>query len=602
MMTTYSLVASVPGPGLLFGLVLVTAIVGGYAARIVRVPRVVGFLLGGVVLRLILSAAMKQPQSGSVTEDLAAAALPLGAITNLALGLILFAIGGVFERSRLRAGGVTMFKQSLAEVGCSLLLVFVLVTVALLITRGSSLMGEHLVLALLLAVSCIATAPAATLFVLQEYEAKEPVTERILGLTGLNNVVCVLAFFCVFLVLSSLGVIQASGLVAAHVGLSLLAATVGSVVLGIVTGAVISIIHGKLPLPETLLFFFAFFILLGAGESWLWKNYGVSYNFLLTSLVIGAVFSNVAIDAPRLEHTLKTVGAPVFAGFFVLAGYNLHLGDLAHMGWLGAAYVVARTAGKVVGCAIGARWAGDAPRNGERIGSAMLCQAAVVIGLCDFVHRASPGEFAREFSAVILGSVVVFEVIGPLLVKRCVVLAGEVKAITLMRRASVQSEGGSIVRITLQSLRRLVGLEPRNTNNDKGSMLVEHIMRTNIQFLHASTTFDEVLHFIERSTYSHFTVVHEDGTYAGVIHFSDVRDVIYDPALCELITAVDLADPDSPTIPADVTLNELFDVFTGSNLTVLPVVEKVEHSRIVGVVEQRDLLKALHRSPAQAPS
>lgn len=127
-------------------------------------------------------------------------------------------------------------------------------------------------------------------------------------------------------------------------------------------------------------------------------------------------------------------------------------------------------------------------------------------------------------------------------------------------------------------------------------MRVEHIMRTNVHFIHASATFDEVLHFVERSTYSHFPVVYEDGEFMGVIHFSDIRDVIYDPTLSRLVTAVDLVDPDSATVPMDMTLTDLLDVFTGQNVGVLPVVERGGSKQIVGVVEQRDLLRALHVS------
>jgi CBS domain-containing protein len=121
-------------------------------------------------------------------------------------------------------------------------------------------------------------------------------------------------------------------------------------------------------------------------------------------------------------------------------------------------------------------------------------------------------------------------------------------------------------------------------------------MRTNIQFLRAAATFDEVLHFIERSTYNHFTVVEEDGKFVGVIHFSDVRDVIYDPTMSVLVSAIDLADPDSTVVPADMRLSELLKVFTTENVGVLPVVQRAEDRHVVGIVEQRDLLRALHVS------
>ena len=72
---------------------------------------------------------------------------------------------------------------------------------------------------------------------------------------------------------------------------------------------------------------------------------------------------------------------------------------------------------------------------------------------------------------------------------------------------------------------------------------------------------DDVLHFIERSTHSHFPVVEDDSTLAGVIHFSDVRDVIYDPAMRDLVTAIDLANPDFTVVTPDTPLRDLLEAF-----------------------------------------
>jgi CBS domain-containing protein len=177
------------------------------------------------------------------------------------------------------------------------------------------------------------------------------------------------------------------------------------------------------------------------------------------------------------------------------------------------------------------------------------------------------------------------------------VQGGEVKAATLLKRGGPAIGGGSIVRLTLQSLLRVFGAGPRSGETDPEVMRVEHIMRTNVQFIRASATFDEVLHFIERSTYNHFPVVTDEGEFTGVIHFSDVRDVIYDPTLRELITAVDLTDPDSRTVPPSMTLTDLLEVFASENVGVLPVSEQADSRRVVGVVEQRDLLRALHLPP-----
>ncbi|UCE58983.1 MAG: CBS domain-containing protein [Phycisphaerales bacterium] len=582
------------GPGLLFGLMLLAAIVGGHIAHLIHCPRVIGFVVCGAILRGVMYAAYGHEAGTGEHKALEAAVEPLGAIQDLALGLILFLIGGVFERAKLKAAGIRTLKISGAETALSVLFVFVGCLTAALLTQSQYGPLQILILALLLGTAAIATAPAATLFVLQEYESKGSETNTILGLTGTNNIVCIVLFYSIFLILASLGAITTPSILAERLWLALACTTLGSVGLGIVCGTLLTIVHAKLPLTETLLVFFALFILLGAGEKWLLGHYGTSFNFLLTCVVIGGIFANIAIDSQKLLDALRTIGFPIFAGFFVLAGYGLHIGDLLHMGWIGGAYVVCRFLGKTVGCELGGRWVGHPQQPGSRLGSALLCQAAVVIGLASFVERNWQSQLAKTFSTVVLGSVVVFELLGPLLVKRCVVQAGEVKAMTLLRRAGPATEGTSIVRVTLLSLLRLFSGGRRATPDKPETLCAKHIMRSSVQLIPAAATLDEVLHFIERSTHSHFPVVDEHGTLSGMIHFSDVRDVIYDPAMRELVTAVDLADPYSAVVSMDLPLPELLDVFTKQNVAVLPVVEQTGSKRIIGLVEQRDLLRALH--------
>lgn len=583
------------GPGLLMGLMLVTAIVGGHAARFIRMPAVVGYLTGGIALRSLLGVVWGAACEGEAISPLEKAADSLGAVKDLALGLILFAIGGVFDRAKLKATAQRASRIGLCESALSFSFVAVGCVTVLLITNTTLGLADAVALSALLGVAAIATAPAATLLVLQEYDAKGPITDTILGLTGINNVTCIVAFYCLFFTLAWMGVIDTPPAVSEHILLSLAATTVGSVVVGVAVGSLLSVTHAELPLSETLLIFFAAFILLGAGEQWLLNAYGFSFNFLLAALIAGAVFANTAIDAQKLAQSLRTIGAPIYAGFFVMAGFGLHLSDLGHMGWMGGAYVVFRLAGKVVGCRIGVRWAGAPARAEGSLGFAMLCQAAVIIGLATFVDRYWQSPLAQRFVTVVLGSVVVFELIGPLLVKRAVVLGGEVKAITLLRRGASERQGGGTLALTVQSLARLFGIKLAGSVSID-QMRVGHIMRTNVQFIHASHAFDEVLHFIERSTDNHFTVATDDGMYAGVIHFSDVRDVIYDPAMRDLITAIDLADAGSPVVSKDVGLDSLLEIFSRHNLGVLPVVESAESRRVVGQVEQRDLLAVLQRA------
>ncbi|MCP4591431.1 MAG: CBS domain-containing protein [bacterium] len=594
--------AVIPRPGLLFGFMLVAAVLGAYAARRARLPRVVGYLAAGIALKVILMRLLDpghNPESADVWQ---AAEQTLRPIKDLALGLILFSIGGVFETRHLRSVGMRLLRISLAEVIASCLLVFFGCATVLMLTTQEFGAAEYLPLAALLGAAGIATAPAATLFVLGEYDAKGPMTDTILSLTGLNNIVCIALFYVLFLVLSHTGAISTD--LGAHRSLWLLVLTTlgGSVMLGLVLGALISIVHSKLPAVETMLIFFALFVVLGNGEVWLLEHRGVSYNFLLTSLVIGAVFSNVALAPEKLESSLRLMGGPIFAGFFVMAGYGLHIGDLAELGPVGVAYIGFRLLGKWLGCRLGTRWADASDQVRPYVGLGLLCQAAVVIGLADYVRHYWMHPLADQFATVVLGSVVVFELIGPLLVKWVVVRTGEVKAVSMMvRRTPVAVEGASITRLTLNSLLRTLGIAGGSTSSSSKPLQVKHILRSNVQLLHAGATMTEVLHFVESSRYNHFPVVDEENQLLGVIHFADLRTIIYDPGLRDLLTAVDMADPDSRVVTLDTPLEDLLNIFREEDtLGSLPVVAGEGSRHLLGTVEQRDLLRALHLTRADA--
>lgn len=575
---------------------LVAGLVGAYVSRYLRIPKVVGYLLAGAALGAGLRWLFDYNDDAEARAALDASAEPLKTIKNVALGLILFTIGGVFDKNRLRLTGPRIARLALVEAVTVVVLVSSACFASGLLDRAGMSFADLAVLSLLLAIVALATAPAATVLVLQEYEAKGPITNTILGLTGINNVLALVGFYSVFLALASIGAIPTRGAVTQSPLLALFAMTAGSIVLGVAAGTLLSIVYARLALSETLLIFFTLFILLGTGENWLLTHKGVSFNFLLTAMVIGAVFANLTVDAPKLEATLRVMGTPLYAAFFVLAGYGLHLKEVPALGITGVAFLIARFGSKTLAGRWGGRWVGLPPQAGVDLGSAMLCQAAIAIGLSAFAEHYWDHPAASRFATVLLGSVVIFECIGPLLLKRCVVAAGEVKAVTLLRRSGgAADEGGAVTRLTLESLGRLVGWKRSPLRTGAESLEVRHIMRRNVETLRASEPFDDVLHFIERSTHAHFPVVHDDGTFCGVIHFHDVRDVIYDPVLAGLLTAADLSDQAAVFVPIDLPLDHLMEEFRRHNVSVLPVVESLLNQRLVGMVEQRDLLRTVRQ-------
>ncbi|MFH2204095.1 MAG: CBS domain-containing protein, partial [Elusimicrobiota bacterium] len=293
------------------------------------------------------------------------------------------------------------------------------------------------------------------------------------------------------------------------------------------------------------------------------------------------------------EQTLETVSLPIFALFFVLAGYSLHLEELSHLGVLGIVYIAARSAGKILGVRRMAQRHGEDTKLRENTGLGLLCHAGVAVFLGSYLVRHWSDPLAQQINTVILASVALYELVGPFLVKHVAISAGEVKTVTLLRPGFFKptwiSPGPG-----LRNLAREYNPGKVKKGTVAKPLTAGDLMRTNIHYLPAAARFDEVLSFIERSRFHDFPVVNPEGKYLGVIHFEKVRNHIYNPVTDKLVTAVSLADQATPCVTPQTELPKLLELFHKHNLGDLPVVKDTVSLQMIGIIEQRDLLKILH--------
>jgi nucleotide-binding universal stress UspA family protein len=145
---------------------------------------------------------------------------------------------------------------------------------------------------------------------------------------------------------------------------------------------------------------------------------------------------------------LRTLDAPIFLVFFVVAGAGVHLDELAVVGLPGVVYVVARMAGKVGGGWIGAELTrpGRRARWGPWVGAGLSPFAGMAIGLAAFTlekaTQAGLDGLGQSVSAIVLGSVVVFELIGPVAVGKALDRTGESGADAAVGATGDAEQGG----------------------------------------------------------------------------------------------------------------------------------------------------------------
>ena len=576
-----------PEPNLL-GIVvaggLLTGLLGGYLARWVRIPSIVGYMVSGILVHQIAKRlGWNEPIKSTVAS--------LNIVTDVALGLSLFMISRVFESRRLRAIWQSLGRMSLTEIAMTSMTTALGCSIAAKFVFGVNF-GFSLMIGLLLGFVAVATAPAATHLVLNEYEAKGPTTDHLLGMTGLNNLASVVGFNIVLIVFAWLSLPQGPAMTGGAHWINLLLISIGSLTLGLLLGALLSKLHAWLTLAETVVIFFTTFLALSVTTYLLRKSLGLEINPLVVVIGMGAAFSNLATNPQRFEETIATIGAPILLIFFVLAGYNLHIEKLSDLGWLGLVYVITRSAGKIISIKLAMRSIGSGIGVPSNAGFGLLCQAGVAIGLGAMLMRYWPGEIANSLNTVIMASVALYELIGPMLLKTTIVRAGEVKAITLLRPTAshtLQSDQpGSI----LEKFRHAFIRKKLGGQILEEALTAKHIMRTNIQALSNAATFDEVLDFVEKSRLNDFPVVDSQQHYVGTIHFRSLRDLMYNPTLGNLVTAGDLVDSDIVAIRPFMPLPEVLERCQQHHLGAIGVVD--ENNRLIGIVEQRDLFRAMH--------
>ncbi len=384
------------------GVILLLALLAGHIVKWLRVPEVTGYILTGIALGPSLL--------GWISVDNLSA---LQVLSEVALGLILFSIGTVFEFGKIQ------------RIGKQLAIITVLEALAvfLFVAGGMLLIGQPPSVSIILGTMAIETAAASTLMVLREANAQGPLTEILSGVFALDNLFCLFLFNIVVAVIENQkhNTSGFTGEALEGIVLSLLWQLVGSAALGYVIGYLLSAWSTRVVEHGERLILLAGCVLLCVGVA---KRFELSP--LVANLAVGATVVNLSERSRRLFASLSQTDPPLYAIFFVLAGAELNLSLLQKVGISGLVYVGGRIIGKYTGAGIGTRLAKVELPVQRWLGSSMLAQAGLAVGLSLTVSYRLP-EIAPTVVTIVLSAVLVFEIIGPLAVRFALLRTGEAK-------------------------------------------------------------------------------------------------------------------------------------------------------------------------------
>ena len=389
-------------------------------AKPLKLPDVTAYLVAGVLIGPYCLGALHIEGLGFIHSDAVAA---LSLISDVALGFIAFSIGNEFRLQELKQTG----KQAVVVGVVQAVAATILVDLALFAVH--MMMPDKLTLAQVLTLGAIATAtaPAATLMVVRQYKAKGPLTNLLLPVVALDDAVGLVVFAISFGIARTL-VSGTSDIVA--VLCNPLIEIGGSLALGALMGWILTQLEKLFNSNTNRLNMTIAFVFLTVSLSMMEFQVGrvtISFSSLLVCMMMGTVFCNLCPLSHDIMEKSDRWTSPLLAVFFVISGADLELSvftDIAIVG-IGVVYIIARSLGKYLGAYASTKWTHCPPQVCKYLGITLLPQAGVALGMC--ITARQLGEQGDLIRNIILFSVLVYELVGPMLTKQALMKAGDIQ-------------------------------------------------------------------------------------------------------------------------------------------------------------------------------
>lgn len=388
-----------------------------------KLPAVTGYLIAGLLIGPFVLGRLGVEGIGFTSLSAVEVLKP---ISEVALGFIAFAIGNEFRLKQLKAIG----RQA------TIIAVFQALSATLLVDLA--LYGLHLLMpdkitmpvVLTLGAIATATAPAATLMVVNQYKAKGPLVDLLLPIVALDDAVGLVVFAISIGIAKSL---QGGGAISL---ISVLVNPMIEVVLSISLGALLGVIYTFIEKffhsRSKRLCVAITFVILAVSLSMLefsipGTELEIGFSSLLVCMMLGTLFCNICPSSEELMAKTDRWTAPLFVLFFVISGAELDLtvfqdGIIVLLGFV---YIFARSAGKIGGAAISSKMTKCPPQVQKWLGITLLPQAGVALGMSITVAE-QLGQDGTIIRSIVLFSVLIYELVGPLLTKIALTKAGDI--------------------------------------------------------------------------------------------------------------------------------------------------------------------------------
>ncbi len=388
-----------------------------------KLPAVTGYLVAGLLIGPFVLGAIGVDGLGFTSLEKVDALKP---ISEVALGFIAFAIGNEFRLSQLK----TIGKQATVVAIIQAISATIFVDAAILVLH--LIMPDKITVpaAITLGAVATATAPAATLMVVNQYKAKGPLVDILLPIVALDDAVGLVVFAISFGIAKSIS--SGAALSVVSILLNPLLEVTASLLLGTVLGLIYTFVEKFFHSRSKRLSVAITFVIFAVAFSKLHFEFPgtdveIGFSSLLVCMMMATIFCNICPSSEELMAKTDRWTAPLFVLFFVISGAELDLSVFKSgaVVLVGVVYIVFRSAGKILGASFSSKLMKCSPTIQKWLGITLLPQAGVALGMSITV-ASQLGAEGKIIRSIILFSVLIYELVGPMLTKIALTKAGEI--------------------------------------------------------------------------------------------------------------------------------------------------------------------------------
>ncbi|MBW1710191.1 MAG: chloride channel protein [Deltaproteobacteria bacterium] len=149
---------------------------------------------------------------------------------------------------------------------------------------------------------------------------------------------------------------------------------------------------------------------------------------------------------------------------------------------------------------------------------------------------------------------------------------------------------------TIKLMRRGIMLRRGREQSILRNILVSEVMRPEVYVIKENTFLTDIMKTFQEHNASYLQVVNEKEELSGIISFRDIRQVIQERQLGQLVIAKDVATSPVVTMTPEENIDDALRKMGVTGVSQLPVVDQDQPDRVIGVIYHKDVTAAYNRT------